>query len=81
LIVYPLKGFIQKEIGSLYSYLYGLSIICLFGLWPIYSIIEEMIISSGTITLSIIYNNKSLVITFIVIIVFSFYLIVHKTFF
>lgn len=37
--------------------------------------------TSGSITLSIIYNNRPLVISFIVIIVFSFYLIVHNTFF
>lgn len=37
--------------------------------------------STGLITLSILYSNKSLVISFIVIIVFSFYLIVHNTFF
>ena len=45
-IVYPLKAYISELIGkkylilgSLYSFLYGLSITTLFFVWPLYSII------------------------------------------
>jgi hypothetical protein len=40
IIVYPLKSLIQSRIGSLYSYLYALSVISLLGLWPFYSILK-----------------------------------------
>jgi hypothetical protein len=86
-LVYPIKGVITQTIGyffiilgSLYGYLYGLSFIVLLGLWPLYCIVEEFAVNSS-ITLSIIFNNRALVMTFIVILIFSFYILVHNVFF
>lgn len=79
-MTYPLKEFIRNKIGSLYSFLFALSFLTLFFIWPLYSLMEEFI-TNQTLTFNFITQNKALIITFIVIIVFSFHLLAHSTFF
>lgn len=76
--VYPLKEFIRSKIGSLYSFLYGLSFATLFVIWPAYSLLEEYI-KNSQITFEFVTNNQPLIITFLVIIVFSFHLFTHNS--
>ena len=77
-IVYPLKEFIRSKIGSLYSYLYALSFATLFAIWPGYSLLEEYI-KNSKITFEFVTNNEPLIITFLIIIVFSFHLFTHNS--
>lgn len=64
----------------MYSYLFALSTLTLFVIWPAYSLIEELSINQS-ITFNFLTQNKALVITFLVIVVFSFHLFTHHTFF
>lgn len=64
----------------MYSYLFALSTLTLFVIWPGYSLIEELSINQS-ITFNFLTQNKALVITFLVIVVFSFHLFTHQTFF
>lgn len=80
-VVYPIKEFVRDKIGSLYSYLYALSTITLFLVWPTYSLIEEYVKNNGAITFTFITQNRALIITFLIIIVFTFHLLTHHTFF
>ena len=79
-MTYPLKEFIRNKIGSLYSFLFALSFITLFFVWPAYSLLEEYI-ENQKLTFTFITKNQALLITFLFIIVFSFHLFTHSTFF
>lgn len=66
------------KIGSLYSYLYALSFATLFVIWPTYSLLEEYIKNSA-VTFDFVTDNQPLIITFLIIIVFSFHLFTHNS--
>lgn len=49
-------------------------------IWPAYSLLSELT-SNQRLTFAFITSNKPLLITFLIIVIFSFHLLVHHTFF
>jgi len=79
-LVYPLKEYIRKNAGSLYSYIYGLGLTLILYLWPLYSFIGELS-STGSISFDFIVKNEPLIIAFIILLVTAFYFFTHHSLF
>lgn len=77
LLIYPIKEYIRNSAGSLYSYIYGLSMTLILYLWPLYSFIQ----SNGSFSYTFVTSNQPLIITFIVIAVTGFYFFIHHSLF
>lgn len=77
LLIYPIKEYIRNTAGSLYSYIYGLSMTLILYLWPLYSFIQ----SNGSFSFTFITSNQPLIITFIVMAVTGFYFFIHHSLF
>lgn len=77
LLIYPIKEYIRNAAGSLYSYIYGLSMTLILYLWPLYSFIQ----SNGSFSFTFITSNQPLIITFIVIAITGFYFFIHHSLF
>ena len=60
--------------------MFSLSLLTLFVVWPLYSLIQEYL-TNQTLTYTFLTENQALLITFIIILTFSFHLLVHNTFF
>jgi len=80
LLIYPLKEYIRSNAGSIYSYVFALSVTLILYLWPIYSFIDE-ISKTGNLNFNFITQNPPLIIAFIVLIVTGFYFFTHNTLF
>lgn len=77
ILIYPIKEYIRNNAGSLYSYIYGLSLTLILYLWPLYSFIQ----SNASFSFTFITSNQPLIISFIVIAISGFYFFIHHSLF